>query len=266
MNNSNPLIPQGSLLEQKNKGRARVKVAVFCVLSLHLLVLGALLIQGCKQDKTADQTADTGSSTNLTAGAPADTALAAPPPGPASNIVAAPLPPPVTNTPVLPPPVAPADLGGTKEYVVVKGDILFTIAKKFGVSVKSIENANPGLVPTKLKVGQKLQIPAGGASTGTMASVGGASTPADSGDTTTYVVKSGDNLIKIAKLNGTSVKAIHAANPNLKGNAIKVGQKLKLPARSAVPATTADTTAPPPLSASPVTTAAATNPALGTAR
>jgi len=43
-----------------------------------------------------------------------------------------------------------------------------------------------------------------------------------------------------------------------------VGQKLKVPARTAVAATTADNT-PPPLSANPVT-AAATNPALGTAR
>ena len=32
MNNLSPLIPQGSLLEQKNKGRARVKIAVFFVL------------------------------------------------------------------------------------------------------------------------------------------------------------------------------------------------------------------------------------------
>jgi LysM repeat protein len=259
MNNSNPLIPQGSLLEQKNKGRARVKVAVFCVLSLHLLVLSALLIQGCNKGPSTDQTSDNTGATN-TVGAPADTSLPAPPVGPASNIVA--MPPPPTNT-YVPPPVTPPPVDmGMKEYVVVKGDILFTIAKKFGVSVKSIENANPGLVPTKMKVGQKLQIPAGG-SAGAMASAGGAATPADSGDTTTYVVKSGDNLTKIAKLNGTTVKAIKAANPSLKSNAIKVGQKLKVPARTAV-AATADTT-PPPLSANPVT-AAATNPALGTAR
>ncbi|HEX4645169.1 MAG TPA: LysM peptidoglycan-binding domain-containing protein, partial [Verrucomicrobiae bacterium] len=177
MNNSNPLIPQGSLLEQKNKGRARVKVAVFCVLSFHLLLLGALLIQGCNKPDKSDQTSDnTGAGNTNLVGAPADTNLAMPPSGPASNIVAAP---PPTNTYVAPPTQAPVDLG-TKEYVVVKGDILFTIAKKFGVSVKAVENANPGLVPTKLKVGQKLQIPAAGASTGTMASVGSPSAMPDS--------------------------------------------------------------------------------------
>jgi LysM repeat protein len=46
------------------------------------------------------------------------------------------------------------------EYVVVKGDSFAKIAKKNGVSVKAIEAANPGVAPTKLKVGQKLSIPA----------------------------------------------------------------------------------------------------------
>src|SRR5512138_2270769 len=47
-----PLIPQGSLLEQKNKGRARVKIAVFFVLAVHGVGLLALLMQGCRQEDT----------------------------------------------------------------------------------------------------------------------------------------------------------------------------------------------------------------------
>ena len=43
MNNSNPFIPQGSLLEQKNKKRARVKVAVFSIFAFNLLVVTPLL-------------------------------------------------------------------------------------------------------------------------------------------------------------------------------------------------------------------------------
>ena len=62
-------------------------------------------------------------------------------------------PPPV----VTPPPVAP-EAAGT-EYVVVKGDTLGKIAKKNGVTLKALEEANPGVVPTKLKIGQKLSIP-----------------------------------------------------------------------------------------------------------
>ena len=51
MNNQNPLLPQGSALEQKNKGRARVKIAVFFVLAIHGIGLMALLMQGCGQPK-----------------------------------------------------------------------------------------------------------------------------------------------------------------------------------------------------------------------
>ena len=51
MNNPSPLIPQGSLLEQKNKSRARVKVAFFCVVGVHIAaILAALLAQGCKRE------------------------------------------------------------------------------------------------------------------------------------------------------------------------------------------------------------------------
>src|SRR6267154_2400645 len=50
MNNQSPLVPQGSLLDQKNKGRARVKIAVFLVLAIHGVGLMALLMQGCKKE------------------------------------------------------------------------------------------------------------------------------------------------------------------------------------------------------------------------
>ena len=46
----------------------------------------------------------------------------------------------------------------------------------------------------------------------------------------TYIVKSGDTLTKIAKQYGTTVKAIEAEN-NLTTTRIKVGQKLKIPAK-----------------------------------
>ncbi|HWH68032.1 MAG TPA: hypothetical protein VNT26_01495, partial [Candidatus Sulfotelmatobacter sp.] len=52
MNNESPLIPQGSTLEQKTKGRTRVKIAVFVVLAIHGVGLLALLMQGCKPNST----------------------------------------------------------------------------------------------------------------------------------------------------------------------------------------------------------------------
>jgi LysM repeat protein len=44
-------------------------------------------------------------------------------------------------------------------YSVAPGDTLSKIAKKFATRVDSIEAENPGLDPTKLKVGQKIKIP-----------------------------------------------------------------------------------------------------------
>src|SRR5258707_12173837 len=63
MNEQSPLVPQGSLMEQKNKGRARVKIAVFFVLAVHGIGLLALLMQGCRQEPSGtasnDQTNNT---------------------------------------------------------------------------------------------------------------------------------------------------------------------------------------------------------------
>jgi LysM repeat protein len=44
-------------------------------------------------------------------------------------------------------------------YSVAPGDTISKIAKKFAVKVDAIEAENPGLDPTKLKVGQKIHIP-----------------------------------------------------------------------------------------------------------
>jgi LysM repeat protein len=44
-------------------------------------------------------------------------------------------------------------------YSVAPGDNLSKIAKKFATRVDAIEAENPGLDPTKLKVGQKIKIP-----------------------------------------------------------------------------------------------------------
>src|SRR5436190_5054137 len=53
MNNQSPLVPQGSSLDQKIKGRARVKLAVFFVLAIHGVGLLALLLQGCHREELA---------------------------------------------------------------------------------------------------------------------------------------------------------------------------------------------------------------------
>lgn len=46
-----------------------------------------------------------------------------------------------------------------------------------------------------------------------------------------YVVKGGDTGYKIASANGVSVSDLQAVNPGVNWNALKVGQKIKLPAK-----------------------------------
>lgn len=249
MNNPNPLLPQGSFLEQhKSKGKSNLIIAVFTILAIHVVLFGGLLMQGCSkhEDKTKEAALPP-VDTNLP---PVDTNTLAPitsnPPPvatPLSN--AAVVPPPVVTPPALEP------AASTKEYTVAKGDSFYSIAKANGVSLSAIAKANAGVDSRHLKVGQKLQIPAGAESATTHT----AAAESGTGETAlvSYTVKPGDTLARIAKRHGTSVKAIKAAS-NLKGDRINVGQKLKLPApKAAAPAETAPAPANPavPLSTNP---------------
>jgi LysM repeat protein len=227
MNNPNPFVPKGSLLEQQSKRHSHMRIGVFCVLLVGVVGLTAMLIQGCKREQISEGPPPVDTNTVVM-----DTNT---PPLEASN-------PPVVAPVVVPPPVN--EIPGT-EYVVVKGDTFAKIAKKNGVSVKAIQAANPGVEPTKLKVGQKLSIPA--SSGGAAAMTGGPVSTGSGVAGETYTVKSGDSLTKIAKMHNTTIKAIRAEN-NLTTDHIKVGQKLKIPTRAeaAAPAPAPAPVAPMP--------------------
>ena len=103
------------MLEQKNKTRARVRLAVFLVLSVHVVGLMALLMQGCRKPPEPETvpTADTNVMVDPTMYTDTNAAITS-----ASNSV--PVPPYNTTTP-LPGPGAPM------EYTVMKGDSFYTI-------------------------------------------------------------------------------------------------------------------------------------------
>ncbi len=114
--------------------------------------------------------------------------------------------------------------GECKYYKVKKGDSLWSIAKKHGLSVKQVKRANPS-VGKFLKPGQRLCIPVAKKS-----STAKAKTKKKSYTLTTYRVKKGDTLISIAKRFGISYKELKRIN-GLKSSSIRVGQKLKVPKR-----------------------------------
>lgn len=51
-----------------------------------------------------------------------------------------------------------ASPAGPGEYVVAKGDNLGSIAKKNGISLKAIQDLNPGVNANRLQIGQKLKV------------------------------------------------------------------------------------------------------------
>src|SRR5882757_6402704 len=113
MKNSNPFVPQGSILELQTKRRSRLKLAVFCVLTVSVTGLSVMLIQGCKREQPVETdlttpTIDTNVMPNLETNT---TVIDTNPPV---------MPPPVVETPPVVIPPAPA----AAEYVVVKGDTL----------------------------------------------------------------------------------------------------------------------------------------------
>jgi LysM repeat protein len=263
MNNPNPFVPKGSLLEQQSQRRFRLKFAVGCVLAVSVTGLVAMLIGGCKREQPAVDASTppvVDTSSNLTP--VVDTSSNTTPPMVTSNTAYTPPPYTPPQPPVPQPPVPAVDTGGT-EYVVVAGDTLAKIAKAHGVTLKALEAANPGVDPKKLKIKQKLVVPASTKSADV-------SSPATSGVADAggelYTIKSGDTLAKIAKAHGTTVKAIQAEN-NLSTTKILVGHKLKIPARAEAaapapaPAPAVDTTAAPALP--PVTAPAPPAPAPG---
>jgi len=232
-----PLVPQGSFLDQKIKSRARVKLAIYFAISINVIPLMALLIIGCRRGGSDDTGGGTAAATNSVAPTFTNSIVDTNPP-PMTNITATPVVPAVTNTvPVVPagPEVA------AQQYKIASGDTFSSLAKKFGVKVKAIEDANPNVDPKKLHVGQVVQIPAPASSTSGAANMAGGTAAPDTGAPQTYTVKSGDTLTKIAHEFHVSVKSIESEN-SLTTTKIKVGDKLKIPAKAAADAAPAPST------------------------
>jgi LysM repeat protein len=233
MNKPNPLVPQGTF---PDKGKAQIRITVFAILAIHVVLLGVLLIAGCNKKSTTETPVD---NTGLPPIPPVET-NAWPTPPPAQDVTTTTLPPPpvitqevVTLAPtVIPTPVIDQPVITTlSEHTISKGESFYTLGKKYGVGYKAIADANPGVNPNRLKIGDKIKIPPPKAG---VASFNGTVAPADDGGVKTYKVKSGDNLGKIAKAYGVTVKQLRAAN-NLRTDQIKVGQTLKIPVKEPAP-------------------------------
>ncbi|MBV8083813.1 MAG: N-acetylmuramoyl-L-alanine amidase [Chloroflexi bacterium] len=112
----------------------------------------------------------------------------------------------------------------TSTVVVAAGDTLTSIAARAGVSVAALAAANHLTPDGIIAIGQKLTVPAGGASTP-------APSPKQS-PATTATVNPGDTLSAIAAHAGVSVQALVDLNHLKSPDDIQAGQTLKIPASS----------------------------------
>ena len=110
-------------------------------------------------------------------------------------------------------------------YAVQKGDNLYSIAKRFGITVDTIVKDN-GLKSTNLSIGQVLKIRTVSATDVIVEECYGEPYEPPSQDIT-YIVKKGDSLYSIAKANNTTVDSIKKKN-NLTSNNLAIGQQLKI--------------------------------------
>ena len=90
-------------------------------------------------------------------------------------------------------------------YTIKKGDTLYSLSKKFGVTVDYLKELN-NLNTNTLSIGSTIKIPK---------------------SNNTYIVKKGDTLYSIAQNNNTTVNIIKELN-DLNTNVLSIGQELIL--------------------------------------
>lgn len=108
-------------------------------------------------------------------------------------------------------------------HVIGAGETLYSIARKYNVPTGVIMNANPGVSPESLTIGQSLTIPE--SQTGIME-------PEINSDTThrfiEHVVSKGETLYSISRHYGVIIDTLKKHNAGLEYR-LYIGQKLKIP-------------------------------------
>jgi|TARA_B110000495_G_C22896060_1_gene522763 LysM repeat protein len=260
MKETNPIIPPGLNFEGASRGRSNMRMAVIVVVLLHVALFTGILFNACKQKdeaaegikSTAEQMAEIAgpaptikseSMPDPVSTPPIGSGTFNPPPiigsnpplatggGFESTVVPLPI---ETNT-AIPPTIPPPPVTGTTEHAVAKGDSFYSIGRKYGVGMNAVAKANPNIIPTRLRIGQKIIIPA--ATPRPMVAMPVPDAP------NVHTVKRGDTLGHIALKYRTKVANLKSVN-GLTSDFLKIGQKLTVPMRTSAPPAPIPTAAP----------------------
>jgi murein DD-endopeptidase MepM/ murein hydrolase activator NlpD len=99
-------------------------------------------------------------------------------------------------------------------HTIVAGDTFGSLARKYNTTSEAIQKLNPGVEPTKIRIGQRICVRGTGAATNSNA--------------TYHVVKSGDTFSHIAAKYHTTSKRIQELNPKVDPAKIQIGQKIRV--------------------------------------
>ena len=99
------------------------------------------------------------------------------------------------------------------QHVVAKGETLYSISRKYGITVNELCNKNNISQSQVLKVGQRLTIPS-----------------REVPDTETYIVVKGDTFYGVARRHNMTVEELLELNGLKSSATLKIGQVLKVPA------------------------------------
>jgi len=105
---------------------------------------------------------------------------------------------------------------GSQTYRVQRGDSFYLIARKFGVGVRALMNANPSIAAGRLLVGDILCIPTGE----------GRSCPVGS---SAYTVQQGQSVVDVMVASNVSLRALREYNEDIRLTALRPGDVLCVP-------------------------------------
>lgn len=115
-------------------------------------------------------------------------------------------------------------IGGVKYTIhdVAKGETLYSLSRKYGVTVDEIKSVND-ILAAGLKAGQRIKIP-----------VAKAEEPAvEQKSVRLHKVVRGETLYSLSKLNDLTVEELRAANPHIR-KGLKAGQLIEIPLKRVV--------------------------------